>query len=170
MNKAEGKDLTKRLRIAARNFNSGTEDLRPLLLLASRRIESLEQERGFDRLTIEGYVGIETELVDALSRLTEEELQPCMPPCPGHLGEKALALIREARSQWDCLATEAAGAERERIRQLALAGTEWLEPSDFVPPRASSREGDLWRRAQAVARREFAEEIDDQATKEGGDS
>lgn len=49
--------------------------------------------------------------------------------------------------------------ERERIRQLALAGTDWLEPADLVPPRPSSREGDLWRRAQAVARRELAEEL-----------
>jgi len=169
MNKTE-KDLTKRLRVAVRNFNSGTEDLRPLLRLASRRIASLERERGFDRLTIEGYAEIEIELVDALSRLTEEELEPCMPPCPGHLGEKALTLIREARSQWDRLAAETAGAERERIRRLALAGTEWLEPSDLVPPRPSSREGDLWRRAQAVARRELAEEIGDQTAGEEGDS
>lgn len=55
---------------------------------------------------------------------------------------------------------QAAAAERERIRRLALAGTEWLEPADLIPPRPSSREGDLWRRAQAVARREFAEELE----------
>lgn len=66
---------------------------------------------------------IHAELVGALATLSEEELQPCMPPSPGHLGGKALAKIREAREAWNALA-----AERDRLRALVARLTEaWEE-------------------------------------------
>lgn len=67
----EEKSLVERLQAAVSNFNSGTEDLEPLLRQAATHIENLEEERGFGRMTIDGYAEIETELVGALSRLTE---------------------------------------------------------------------------------------------------
>jgi len=84
------------------------------------------------------------ELLGALAMISGEELHPCGPPCPGHLGEKASAKIREARKAWH-------GLEVERDELLSSREMLRAQAGDFKR-RAEEAEAERDRLRTLVAR------------------